>query len=1107
MNWLTNTYSKYAPTKVGDTVKEQALLAKSQREAYDNAGQQFKVGSGMFDKMSGYGTHQDLIDMAQKDYDNEVEDYVNQGNLEDMVGKADTMMKDYNNKYHLKDVVKDAALHQSVMDRLEKMEEDGNPSSWTNFYKNETAYLNKEGYTINEDTGEIEYNPYKAVNPVKYVDKTKAIADKIKDFKAEGLTIQYDDFGNPIGFKAEKTITLPGYHTIEQGEIVPESVVRSVASSLVASEPHIRDSVREEARMAVMRRKMQEGEFTFEDTLDFVTKNINRYANEDTRKEQIEKAKKEVEKELKSRELVAIEDGKVFDEEDALMDIAKQAEFGNIQYTLADQIGEIYGYKKSKLEFIKNNLPDTNTTNGAYTGAGSSKVNIFNVGSSNTLTDFVNPVERHSELTQRRAQLIKDANALKVQEKSVKGSVPKSEITKYEKAIAEVERKLNRNKEIVETNSETIFNEVIEGNGKSVGSLIGNSYTVVKDRQSLMGSEEEIDNPYKIYKETITSNILNQQKEAKSRTGLSKLLNGDDTEHVQLFKQLAKELYPDYEGELTEGIINDVIDHQIAKIANDQQADLIFLQTYALGLSDKIEDYKESNPTTKFHEDYPIFDIDSTGITNAKKEPIVKDFESTMNIIKNGLELDGSNFNTFNGFTYPEYFEEWKAVAEKDGGKIDIYKDDAVVRPYLSLINGEMAVNVAVPFKKTNSDGSTEEGIENIKVLLNAENANAKEMKLQIKNTVNNIQSTVLQNADNMDENQKRYLMGSVQLANMIDGTTQEWQEKNMESLEEGTKIRLSLGKEDFNFIAYKLTPSSPNKMLVTSKTKPMYDRHGMLITEPKKEEEGVLGFLNEHIDENGEPKINPVTKTPYKPRYYRMSNDAGTAVNFDDEGEVVFSSWFTPFSAENSENLRDRLTYQQAIDRGTMNKNATAYIAPDYNGYINTNTNEVTINERITNKINNGYEDYVPFTDIVPASRISTNVQLPMSNLNNEGLNAARYLFNNFLSIQKDGILHKAIITGGSRDHNHIVEDSAKGSYHNLDKGVAFDVLRSPAIAPLIDIISKYDNGTGVFDAERIPELKRLGIRKVVTVDKNGIPYKNHIHISLQDKFIKQPN
>ncbi len=1041
--FFTNTYSNYVPTKVGDTVQEQALLAQTQANRFDTAKQEYLTNQNALLNLSAGQNRKRFIDQFNKDFDDEFNSAKERGNFEDMVGSANESVIDGYKKYNINNVLRDEAKYQAD---IKNLDDSDLPQRYKDFARFENNLLNSKAPV--DEEGNMQYVPYQGIRNYTYENVAEGVGDYIEGMKADGFITQNPDGS---GFFINKQI--PGYDNLIKGKQISRQDVERLALDYIGQEANLTKSLEDEATIDVNSLYYNKGRFDLDDVTAVLSKDIpfakgtkkyndtlNAYLN--SFNEQIELQRK-----------YASENDLPFDEQQSILNTAKQFKVNSLLNKQANIAANKFGFTEIDLIKFKQDLDSSNNS-----GNTNSNLDVGFFSNPTIGTSDSQPIFNQKRLNENRINLFNGVKALKGELADLEirakddPSINNTMLDSKRSQIAEAEEKLQRMNNTVKASASNAFNVLKNSNIK-----VRESGQGVFEDKTIDSLEDYQDSSYQVY--------LKDEQDASQDFDK---FNKDTT----ILEDLYQDINPNYKIEkgtkLNKEQFAELFNSQLNSYLNDGDYSNSFIRNYASGFKNGVDKYKKQNPNNNsLYKSYELFDIKVDEESNKDKR-IYRKYQQGLSSIADTIVRDFNNFTDLSGVPISQVLKNNGLELNEDNRK------DLEFRLVSTDLNGALVGEIFIP--ATDAEDKNIKDRQEVRMLvdLTGGNENGKKVNDTVKQIFGDLNLALTEtNVETLPKDKRNMLESTNNILNIANGLTEEFSQIPLTTAKEGELHKFGFADKQFDIIPYQNDNTGVNNYLVLDNNTEVYKDGNYLIGK------GVLGYGKDLLDSDGNPLV--INGKQVSPKYYYYNeNSSNNLFERREDGQIQIKDGFIPYEFGHPNKILEKLTLDRAINRGSFNINEVDenLLYPYPNNYFQNNVNPTTINNRV-DKLKNSYSKengYTPLTDVVDANRIGVKVNLPFLALNDEGINRVKYLFNNL------GLF----VSGGGRDKNNKVEGGADNSVHKSFG--ALDVIKNKAAAQLIKMT---------------PEQRaKYGISKIIYNDPN---HKDHLHIEFDTKYHKK--
>tara|TARA_R110000772_G_C13310328_1_gene440490 strand:+ start:9700 stop:12879 length:3180 start_codon:yes stop_codon:yes gene_type:complete len=1048
----TNTFSKYAPKKLGDTVKEQALLAKTEAGRYNTTKANFETKQEQLLSLQTAPGGEYWLNNFNKLYADEFDKAKAEGNFEDMVGDTQKLVKRGYDEFNLRSVIRDRKASEAFNEGLA---EGDLSQDFVDFQKGQEV-RNNPGVAIDEEGNET-YVPYQAPRELTQTETAVELNTITSGFKADG-TFKRNENGTFVVGK-----DIPGYDYIKKGTTVTNEDIKRFSLDFMKNEPNINRSIQDSAYVAVTKTLNNKGGFTKEDAMGLVGADNPYQRGTPQFKAYEDYYSNNFDAILEGRAKKAVDGGFPFDETAETIEIGKLLKDDSLRQGFAGTNANKFGFVDETLQTFKRDA----LTTGAETEISPFNTGIFTnptVGTSNTLVHFGKVNEVKTELNSALGLAQKEYD-------DIKDSGDGNEILIAERkaTVEALSKKVEGNNLISETTSRGVFN-MLKGRGsfgEQKNLLSGDNRPSIENYEDFRESSFDRYNNFLDGGRPATPNLSGFALSPKEKTyqGLYQEMNPSAT-------------FENKEQRLSKDQYYDLLDKEISTKSGDTSHKSTLLNNFGFGIGSAMSKLEKEGKGNLLHQNYQMYEINLADTTQKQRLPF-QEYEQVMSSLEDFMLTDIDNFSTIEGTPLGE--------ATKGYG---LTKDNTEINIMTSPINGELVTRFAHKYK---IGGVDQEFV--ALVPLESGNNNSKVMKNRVRQAMTGLQQNLINNFDTLKTDKKEMLLATNNVLNVLDGSLERFNQLPLYTAAEGQLFNMEIAEAEYQFVPYKLGKNENNNRTLVIRE----NTYGSVADASNREKSktwgrGILGYHESDLDENEKPIVDKDGKAR-QPRYYLWNSNAQKSpfhLKESESGEdrvAGFADWFKPADLGSPTKTFERASLFEAIGRGTGDKGAlnTETIYQDYGWYENSFSNGATVDTK-TSKLANavgGYStdnNYYPLNEIIPSAQISTNVELPFVSLNTEGRNKISALFSDF---SKEG--KTLMVTGGGRDVNNIVEDGAEKSKHK--EFGALDLLKNPAAMSMLELWNT--------DKDKAREYG------IVNVLGN---YNDHIHIEFNSDYYLTP-
>lgn len=1076
--YLTNSYSSYAPTKVGDTVREQALLSKVQASKYLEGKKEFSDVDGVLNNLSPAPGGDWALNNFKEYFKGKTEEADKEGNYEDMIGDAAKIVKTGYEDYGLDGVIKDISIYA---DNMKQVEEADIPENWKRTKKLEARVINP-GYEIDEITGEKVPKRYTPVNIPSYVNVDKEVNSIVSGMQSSNMFDRNKD-GSLI--MNTDLLDNTGKVYIRKGETVSRERIAEYVTNHMNHEEVLRQGIKDQADMRVKEILYKTGSFTPEHFEGLVSLNnpFRRDSKEyETYNNQFVGA---FNSQVKSEIDKADKNGDEIDVDRIYLNVARHLEEGMLKYNYVKNAMDKHGFENEtittfdvedyeaeagKTDKILESL-DNSTYVGITVGSGDTK-DAATINVSNLYDNKKTAVSQLQAARQRLANLLADRNS--------GGEVSQVSIDRAKLEVEKIQSDVETIDVIAEKQTSATFQALVNA---------GFRFKPKNTELEGLGNTKQSGNieSYEAWRRSAYETYMRDVRQVIAA-------GGDPGNHMNRF---LKEINPDYqlpEGESRKDILSrifgtkvngetsilseqdfyEVLEHKLNESLN---GDGDYLPH---GLNDYVSEFKnnynkltENNPEAiNMFQNNQILHIEHTGTENSSKG-VYDEYNRALKAIGLTISRDLGAFKTFDGTPLSQIID----------GENKVLNGEIEVSLLNSPVGGDLAAFVEIPIKANGGVTKTQHLIS-----LRTDNDNSETIKDLVHNSLSNLSTVLTKNKGKLSANKVNMLNAVNSIINITDGTTYRYNKMPLETAEEGyVSDDFEIADSTFNFVTYREGKgNNRNKFLISEQNVPGYtvtvngdDPRKSTVDGVEKYGRGYLGY---HIND-----LDPETLLPregIKPKYFLDTEDEDSPVTIrevDGAKDVSMKDWFVPYDAGNAAKVREKITLDVATRRGTFNKDALPYeiMMPEPDKYIQNYVHAPTIQNRLSKQaeIYSPENGYTRLDSIAKPYEISTNSKLNFVALNEQGINRASKLF---YDLRTYGL--KPVITGAGRDANNEVSEGSHNSLHKKFGGL--DILKNEA-GIYLTTLSK-------------AQLAEYGISSIKA------DYNDHIHIEFDSKYLK---
>jgi hypothetical protein len=1050
--FFTNTYSNYTPTKVGDTVQEQALLSKVQASNYLQANKEYSDTEDVLNNLDTAPGGEWGLNQFKDYYGSEYQKAEKEGNLEDMVGNAGKLIKKGYEDYNLARIIKDKDVYQNNMKALEEAKIPEN-------YKEVTKMKIKDsnpGYYIDPDTGEKKFKPYTPVAIPTYAKVDEELSKILSGWEADNVYTRDENGKITVN---QDLLDETGRVYLKKGEVVTRAEIADYTRSFLNNEEFIKQSLQDQADINVSEIALKSGKFDEEEFNYLISKN-NPYAQGTQQYNDFQKLYTTAFNDrLKTAKEEAAITGLKFDEASAKFNIAKNLQENLLTNSYIDNAMDKFGYEREELSTYKIKDLEEESKSGSKV---LESLNIATyvpilVGSSDTkdgaTINMGNLYENKKNLQTSLQQAKSSLAALEADPNA-------SQVTKdKQRALVEqIQSDIENTNIISEMNASSTVNTLLDNGFKF------NRKFLYSDNKEVSNIENYEDLKTAAYEDYLDSTKIALSKNLSPRTEINEAysqINYDytipeDNESLILSKQQFDEVFED--------TLN-------KNLQNIETSSIPVIREYVKDIKYEYDKFKKQKPNAiNMFQNYQLFDLAFANTTTKDRGPYTG-YLQAMEGISKIVKEDLGAFKTFDGMPLSQ-------LVDNETTQIN---GDVSVRLMNSPINGKLAAQVVIPVKQEGKPTELKTMIS-----LDTDNSNSVAINDIVHNAFGDLSTILTTDYSKLNADKVNMLNAVNSIVNITDGTTAKFDALPLETSKEGDKFEFDIADANFEFITWREGKgNSRNKFLILEDnvealtvTENGKDPRNSVVNRGKAYGKGVLGY---HIND-----LNPETLLPKKgiqPKYFLIEGNENTDAVTIKGKDIVPEPWFVPYDAGSAAKVREKITLDVATRRGTFNKNALPLetMMPNPDTYIKNYTNSTTIKNKLDKQatLYTPEKGYTRLDEIVLPNEISTRSNLNFVALNSEGINRASKMFSD---LRTKGL--KPVVTGAGRDSNNVVEESAEHSKHKKFGGL--DILKNEAGIYILQLFKTNPKA-----------LEEYGISNVL----GG--YDSHIHIEFKDNLL----
>ena len=981
--FVTNSYSNYAPADIGDTVEEQALLAQTQKQSFDQAVGNFDTSQNAINSIKAAPGKQYYVNSASRDFESQYDNAKEEGNFEDMVSKAGEVVEQVSDKYKLPTVIKERAQYEAD---LKAIDDSDNPLEWKEFQKKQIMDRNRNPQFDVE--GNAIFTPYASHDDLAWQDVSKYVNTQISGWKADGVF----DYNEETGKYDIKEDIIEGKAVLRKGTSISPSDIRAFAYDIVRTNPELNRSIQDQSKVAVESILMNQGTFTKEDLMA-LTEEDNPFQVGTPEHEQFAK---EISTAFDRRVKRRLESPVKADPQQVVAETAIALKDLTLRNTYAGMMANKYGYLNEQLQSW--DLPDeedssgsgsTVDLSGAVFGGGTVATSDTMLKNSKVLKDAAQESLNAAESEYSRLLLAKQKDD---------ADVPDSVIETARLKVETMKQEMDNYAYSTKTNAAHVYAQLNEG----------------KDYKNFQNSS------YESYTNRAGKNVGTGISFGAAPTGgiRGKYFQEDYIKYVD-----SNATFPTEETLLTKEQFAALQDTTIVNELIDEDHSTTFTAAHGVTLRN-LEDEDRGS----LFKNYQTFNLSLKGASQKQKQPFLE-YTQTMDVVSQTLLNNLDAYSTTEGETLTELFEDMEDV-RKEGIEFNV-----LAQP----VQGDLAFEVLIP-SEDGKKGQTQRKI----IQINEDDVNGKLIKDRMNQTMTNLSRTLLAQP-NLQKDQEDMLASANSILNILDGSKERFDRIPLYTAPEGTMFDMEIGNSTYSFAPYQFGFEKQNRTLVMKRgvAANMGNSEGVQLGNVYSSR-GVLGYHIKDTDPNtGEPLPGV---TPQYFAYNTNPANSAFTLREDNSNQLELADWFVPANFGTPDAAFQRATLNEAKSTGTMNKGASSFetLIQQPELWMQENLDETFINSRTDELILKGYNKdngYTPLNQIIPSKNIGVNVNQPFLALNgNEAVNRVSSLFADVE--QATGL--PLIVTGGGRDSHNVVAGGAENSIHK-EYG-ALDLLKTPA-------------------------------------------------------------
>ena len=1083
--WLTNTYSDFVPTKVGDTVDEMKFAYANQADKYDKARENYMTeGTAMESLNANIGNKKHLA-RAQQEFREAEEIAKQRGDFENMVYDAGTLSTSLSSKYNLKGMSDGYAKQQVDEKRL--LEND----TYTTAHK---KYINRKLIEDNaedniDENGNFVYSPYKGMEEMTYVDAFDTIDTKVKGWVKDGL-FEKDPITKKL--KVMGDLSQYGLGHIEKNSYISEQELYDFAITSMQGTGELPDSIEGEAEVAIGNLNYDLGkELTSDHILQLIyaqnTEKAGTKAYDDYNLS-FENALNESIKTVQEKK-----GSKDYDENAELVRLGEYYYEQAIKHKYATQIVNKHDGVVESVDTFKIGDPTTSTSKDGAGAGGIEDLSSYNpriilTGDTEKIDDFAEDLNKLKsslpDLKSKKEQAEKEFKLGNIDE-----ATKNKAATDYERTLQTIQSQENfyvntANDIFTDLEGSTVPLKGIKGNNKEpyfedLGTYVDFVHNYMVENTGKTIPESYVGDPnYDInlpYATGQSNNNIEWLQEAYLRIDPTYKFENTETEWETVTNpetRLKEQRVSSGTKELpSKEMLMEIVEQQATSFAYDEDAEADVLKSLFPDFYNKIRDNRDTELAKNYlHQNYSIQNLNTEGLTQKQRVPYIK-YNHSLYDAGQSILADPNNFKNIYNQTLSEAVD--LSIADYENA---VFKLSPNTSP-----DGKMVGVLKIPYKtKAKGNKKAETGTYEQIINLGSDSLNSKAVITPIIESIKDINKQFMTNMDNLSNDKIRMFKDNNKILSIYDGTFNDFMSMPILSSKEGEKYTMPIGNRTITFIPYKETERGKNKVLTQDDNKyaEVFGQPGL----PKQTGQAVLGNYAYEYNSDG------TLKEGRNPRYMLITDDANTSPytirERNGKREVKFHKNFIPAKATNPITSFENIYNQIALDRGTsdMHALATETLWEHAEQYYTNHLNGATVQDTEQALIKKGYtsdNNYKLMSDLFVRGNgedhISVNVKQPLLALNTQGENRMVAFFNDVVSRYPD-----FMITGGGRDAHNVVEGGADDSIHKDYLGM--DILKNEASNYIL----------GMSDAK----LKEYGIIKILS------NYNDHIHLAIDPAY-----
>ena len=996
--WLTNSYSDFVPTKVGDVLKEKTTAYAVQADRYNRAKENFQTKREAIEAIKVAPGNREFYDESVGKYNRQYKEAEEQGDFENMVYDAGDIASQLSSDYQYKKLQEDHTMYVAENTALEESDVPEKNKAYTRAIH---AVDNQEGKK--DSDGNLVYNKYVPMKEIPYTDTTANLAEYIGKLEKDGYYVLDKETGKMLVTK-----DIPGRLGIKKGTYLDPNKIKAVALDYMETSTGDSESINGEAEIEIGSYFLNSTE---EDPANVVgvMKLINQhnpfeegsekymefiYSKTNFILDKVDKRRKEAE--AKSEP---------FDEGLALKQVSTGLMSSLMRNTYANNASLAFSsYDEDITSWEADNLTDsTNGGTGYIPGVAEALFSSRGEVTSDSQTLKI-AKEKSEQAIVTNKQELADLNSLK-QEYAEENNTYSSE----NKNLPVSEQ--NKNLPVPEHKIEAL-NKQIEAKGKEVeyaekqqGYLEESVYDTLRDE----GLIPDID----------------IEELAKKRLKIPRRVAGEGSNYNPTEKEVKNEITF-----INKRLIEELIDPSTIPSGGS--------------LMRGIEEHREQLEEKIFHRVFKSFNLEYK-INSSKEITPYKEFISTEQV---GKDIVFESPDQLNAIIGKESVTTFLDKAMSAGVKREDIKFKFSDTPdFEGNLVGILSYNESTKDGKKirNPKGK-------IAFTFPKGNDNTQTIHKLLGQSMKNMTNMLLPNYDRLPDDKRELVKSAINITNIVDGTTESFSKLRLRSLNEGEKSSLTLGNDKYDFLAYNLVGQKNNYIV---------SKYGEGLTSSSEQKGTTKGFgkiaYGYHDNDYKDGKLIKIDGVEVSPQWYIVKED-GYKID-KKTGDVSFG-FFNPIEYASPGAMLQAVTLQRAKEDGSFNKNISnsEKLHKDPITYRKNNTgldNGITAKTTTLQKANPTWtiaNGYYPMENIFGQGNVSANVQTPFLNINETGQNLLSYVLSQTLEATGKNV----IASSGNRTEKHNAEVGGEDDSYHLS-GQAFDVLYDGAGKYFIEQLKKY--------------------------------------------------